>query len=259
MEQGRALRVHRQEQGTEARIEAWSAPDPGPGELRIRAQWSGLNYKDALAVTGKGKILRQFPLTAGIDVSGVVEASRAEGFSEGDPVLVTGYGLSASPAGRRRAQPGATVLVGMADEKRDQALLQHALSEDMQEGPLVYLPPQGIEIREIRRRLIPLGQEGRRIRIDPQAGLQGAAQVLVDSGPEGFDALLAGTPVTTLGHPFYAGWGLTEDIAAAAQPQCMTLDELVAAALMIETIHARPDTGDRLSLADMIETMRSLF
>ena len=94
MEQGRALRVHRQEQGTEARIEAWSAPDPGPGELRIRAQWSGLNYKDALAVTGKGKILRQFPLTAGIDVSGVVEASRAEGFSEGDPVLVTGYGLS---------------------------------------------------------------------------------------------------------------------------------------------------------------------
>ena len=172
---------------------------------------------------------------------------------------LTGYGLSASPAGRRRAQPGATVLVGMADEKRDQALLQHALSEDMQEGPLVYLPPQGIEIREIRRRLIPLGQEGRRIRIDPQAGLQGAAQVLVDSGPEGFDALLAGTPVTTLGHPFYAGWGLTEDIAAAAQPQCMTLDELVAAALMIETIHARPDTGDRLSLADMIETMRSLF
>ena len=94
MEQGRALRVHRQEQGTEARIEAWSAPDPGPGELRIRAQWSGLNYKDALAVTGKGKILRQFPLTAGIDVSGVVEASRAEGFSEGDPVLVTGYGMS---------------------------------------------------------------------------------------------------------------------------------------------------------------------
>ena len=46
MEQARALRVHRQEQGTEARIEAWSAPDPGPGELRIRAQWSGLNYKD---------------------------------------------------------------------------------------------------------------------------------------------------------------------------------------------------------------------
>lgn len=94
MEQARALRIHRDDQGTQARIEAWTSPEPGPGEVRIRAQWSSLNYKDALAVTGKGKILRQFPLTAGIDVAGVVEASRTEGLSEGDAVLVTGYGLS---------------------------------------------------------------------------------------------------------------------------------------------------------------------
>jgi acrylyl-CoA reductase (NADPH) len=56
--------------------------------------WSCVNYKDALAGTGQGKILRQFPLVGGIDVAGHVVESRDPRFREGDAVLVTGSGLS---------------------------------------------------------------------------------------------------------------------------------------------------------------------
>ena len=55
---------------------------------------SSVNYKDALAGTGQGKILRQFPLNGGIDVAGHVVASTDPAFKEGDAVLCTGCGLS---------------------------------------------------------------------------------------------------------------------------------------------------------------------
>ncbi|KAF1016061.1 MAG: putative acrylyl-CoA reductase AcuI [Stenotrophomonas maltophilia] len=65
-----------------------------PGEVVIRAGWSSVNYKDALAGTGKGRILRRFPLVGGIDVAGTVVASRDPAWREGDAVLATGCGLS---------------------------------------------------------------------------------------------------------------------------------------------------------------------
>lgn len=64
------------------------------GDLVIRVAYSSVNYKDALAGTGQGKVLRQFPLVGGIDVSGHVAASGDRKFKEGDAVLVTGCGLS---------------------------------------------------------------------------------------------------------------------------------------------------------------------
>ncbi len=63
------------------------------GELVIRAEWSGVNFKDALAVTGRGRILKRFPLNAGIDVAGRVESSADARYKPGDAVLVTGMGL----------------------------------------------------------------------------------------------------------------------------------------------------------------------
>ena len=62
--------------------------------MLVRVHWSGINYKDALAVTGKGKIVRRFPLTGGVDLSGVVESPMRPEYSAGDAVLVTGCGLS---------------------------------------------------------------------------------------------------------------------------------------------------------------------
>ncbi len=56
--------------------------------------YSDINYKDALAATGAGKILRRYPLVGGIDFSGVVESSTDPRYSKGDSVLVTGCALS---------------------------------------------------------------------------------------------------------------------------------------------------------------------
>ncbi len=70
-----------------------------PGDVVIKADYSSVNYKDALAGTGSGKILRRFPLIGGIDVSGTVVTSSDSRFHEGDGVLVTGYGLGVSNDG----------------------------------------------------------------------------------------------------------------------------------------------------------------
>lgn len=65
-----------------------------PGEVVIKVAFSGINYKDALAATGKGRILRQYPLNGGIDLSGVVASSSDPRFQAGDKVLVCGGQLS---------------------------------------------------------------------------------------------------------------------------------------------------------------------
>ena len=70
-----------------------------PGDVVVRVHWSGINYKDALAVTGCGKILKKFPLNAGIDAAGVVEASQDARFEAGAAVLVQGMGLGESHDG----------------------------------------------------------------------------------------------------------------------------------------------------------------
>lgn len=67
--------------------------DLDPGEVVIRTHYSSVNYKDALAATGAGKVIRRFPCVGGVDVSGVVESSSDDRFKAGDSVLVTGYGM----------------------------------------------------------------------------------------------------------------------------------------------------------------------
>ena len=90
----RAFRIHNDGDGYRSGIEAVSIDDLNPGEVVIKTAYSSVNYKDALAGTGQGKILRRFPLVGGIDVAGHVVASTSPGFKEGDAVLVTGSGLS---------------------------------------------------------------------------------------------------------------------------------------------------------------------
>jgi putative YhdH/YhfP family quinone oxidoreductase len=89
-----AFRIHNDARGHRSGLEQVSIDDLAPGEIVIRTAYSSVNYKDALAGTGEGKILRSFPLVGGIDVAGHVVASEALGFREGDAVLVTGCGLS---------------------------------------------------------------------------------------------------------------------------------------------------------------------
>ena len=89
-----AFRIRSDSAGYRSGIEEVSIDDLAPGEIVIKTAYSSVNYKDALAGTGEGKILRFFPLVGGIDVAGHVVSSTDPKFREGDAVLVTGSGLS---------------------------------------------------------------------------------------------------------------------------------------------------------------------
>lgn len=89
-----AFRISNDDAGYRSGIESISLNDLSSGGIVIRTAYSSVNYKDALAGTGEGKILRRFPLVGGIDVAGHVVASSDANFKEGDAVLVTGCGLS---------------------------------------------------------------------------------------------------------------------------------------------------------------------
>jgi acrylyl-CoA reductase (NADPH) len=69
------------------------------GDVVIASRFASINYKDALAVTGRGRIMTRFPCIAGIDVAGVVETSADPRFTAGDPVFVNGFGLGVSHDG----------------------------------------------------------------------------------------------------------------------------------------------------------------
>ncbi|MBI2383109.1 MAG: YhdH/YhfP family quinone oxidoreductase [Gammaproteobacteria bacterium] len=89
----KALRVHQAGKTTEARLERIRLDDLSAGNVVIRVHYSGLNYKDALAISGKGRIMRRFPCVAGIDLAGEVEDSASPAFKPGQPVLVTGCNI----------------------------------------------------------------------------------------------------------------------------------------------------------------------
>jgi len=94
-----ALRVYESEGAVRAVIEPVKVEDLSPGEVVVRVAWSSLNYKDALAVTGRGRILRGSPRIPGVDLAGIVVSSSDTRFSSGDAVIATGYELGMSHDG----------------------------------------------------------------------------------------------------------------------------------------------------------------
>jgi putative YhdH/YhfP family quinone oxidoreductase len=118
-----AFRIHDDDAGYRAGIESMRADELSPAEVLIKTAYSSVNYKDALAGTGKGRILRRFPLNGGIDVAGHVVASTDPAFREGDAVLCTGCGLS---------------------ETRDGGYAEYARLQAKWTIPL----PQGLSLRE---------------------------------------------------------------------------------------------------------------
>jgi len=90
----KALRIFDDEHGYRSEIVEQSIDEQTEGDVVVRVAYSSINYKDALAATGKGKILRRFPLNGGIDAAGTVVRSDSDKFSAGDEVLITGCGLS---------------------------------------------------------------------------------------------------------------------------------------------------------------------
>ena len=90
----KAFRIHNDDKGYRSGIEEVAIDDLTEGEVIIKVEWSSINYKDALAATGKGRIVRKYPLTGGIDVAGTVVTSEDERFEPGQSVVATGCSLS---------------------------------------------------------------------------------------------------------------------------------------------------------------------
>jgi acrylyl-CoA reductase (NADPH) len=89
-----ALRIHSDQEKICTRFENLRLEDLTAGEVVIKVRYSSINYKDALAATGAGKILRKFPVVGGIDLAGEVVSSADPQFAPGQKVVVTGGGLS---------------------------------------------------------------------------------------------------------------------------------------------------------------------
>ena len=95
----RAFRIHEIDRRIVSRFDSITLEDLSPGDVVVRVSCSDINYKDALAATGKGRILRRYPLVGGIDFAGEVASSADARFAPGQKVLVTGCGLSESHDG----------------------------------------------------------------------------------------------------------------------------------------------------------------
>ncbi len=88
-----ACRIYKDNEMVVHKLEQLELEQLSEGDVLIKVHYSGVNYKDALAATGKGAILKYFPLNGGIDLAGVVESSEDIRFKAGDEVLVNGCGL----------------------------------------------------------------------------------------------------------------------------------------------------------------------
>lgn len=88
-----ALLLEQQDGKTLASVQTLDESRLPEGDVTVDVHWSSLNYKDALAITGKGKIIRNFPMIPGIDFAGAVRTSEDPRFHAGQEVLLTGWGV----------------------------------------------------------------------------------------------------------------------------------------------------------------------
>ncbi|HZR72093.1 MDR family oxidoreductase [Bradyrhizobium sp.] len=95
----KAIRIDKAEKGTTAAVVQFDEADLMEGDVTVRVEWSTLNYKDGLAVTGKAPVVRRFPMIAGIDFAGTVEQSSHPRWKAGDRVVCNGWGLGETHLG----------------------------------------------------------------------------------------------------------------------------------------------------------------
>jgi acrylyl-CoA reductase (NADPH) len=95
----KAIRIDKAEKSTTAALTAFDDAELMEGDVTVRVEWSDLNYKDGLAITGKAPVVRRFPMIAGIDFAGTVEQSSDPRWKPGDQVICTGWGLGETHLG----------------------------------------------------------------------------------------------------------------------------------------------------------------
>ena len=95
----KAIRVDKADKGTTVALTQFDEADLMDGDVTLGVEWSALNYKDGLAVTGKAPVVRRFPMIAGIDLAGTVEQSSHPQWKPGDKVICTGWGMGETHLG----------------------------------------------------------------------------------------------------------------------------------------------------------------
>ena len=113
----KAVVVTKNESGTSAALSEFNDNDLMEGDVTFRVEWSTVNYKDGLAVTGKGPVVRRFPMIAGIDGAGTVETSSHPDWKPGDKVILNGWGCGETHLGMyaQRARAKGDWLVRLPD------------------------------------------------------------------------------------------------------------------------------------------------
>jgi acrylyl-CoA reductase (NADPH) len=95
----KAIRIDKADKGTTAALSQFDEAELMEGDVTVRVEYSTLNYKDGLAVTGKAPVVRRFPMIAGIDLAGTVEQSSHPQWKAGDKVICTGWGMGETHLG----------------------------------------------------------------------------------------------------------------------------------------------------------------
>jgi acrylyl-CoA reductase (NADPH) len=95
----KAIVITKADGGTQAALAAFDDADLMDGDVTVRVEYSTINYKDGLALTGKAPVVRRFPMIAGIDLAGTVESSSDPGWKAGDKVILNGWGLGETHLG----------------------------------------------------------------------------------------------------------------------------------------------------------------
>jgi acrylyl-CoA reductase (NADPH) len=95
----RAIRIDKAEKGTVAALTQFDEAELMEGDVTVRVEWSTLNYKDGLALTGRAPVVRRFPMIAGIDFAGTVEQSSNPQWKPGDKVICDGWGMGETHLG----------------------------------------------------------------------------------------------------------------------------------------------------------------
>jgi acrylyl-CoA reductase (NADPH) len=95
----KAIRIDKAEKGTTASLAQFDEAELMEGDVTVRVEWSTLNYKDGLALTGKAPVVRRFPMIAGIDFAGTVEQSSHPQWKAGDKVVCNGWGMGETHLG----------------------------------------------------------------------------------------------------------------------------------------------------------------
>ncbi|MBL4638515.1 MAG: alcohol dehydrogenase catalytic domain-containing protein, partial [Proteobacteria bacterium] len=113
----KALVLHQDKNQTLSQIEHVDEAKLPDGNVAIAVEYSSLNYKDGLAITGKGRVVRSFPMVPGIDFSGTVTDSADKRFKPGDKVVLTGHGVGEKQWGgmAEKAKVSADWLVPLID------------------------------------------------------------------------------------------------------------------------------------------------